>query len=60
MGIDIGCGREIAVTEPFLDLLHGDAVGKQQRRAAMPLRYNYDKPEESRNIKGFQGFKPDF
>ena len=30
---------------------HGEAV---------PLRYNYDKPEESRNIKGFQGFKPDF
>ena len=27
---------------------------------AVPLRYNYDKPEESRNIKGFQGFKPDF
>ena len=26
---------------------------------AMALRYNYDKPEESRNIKGFQGFKPD-
>ena len=26
----------------------------------VPLRYNYDKPEESRNIKGFQGFKPDF
>ena len=34
-----------------LQAVHGKGV---------PLRYNYDKPEESRNIKGFQGFKPDF
>ena len=26
----------------------------------VPLRYNNDKPEESRIFKGFQGFKPDF
>ena len=29
MRIDIGCGGKVAVTEPFLDLLHGDAVGQQ-------------------------------
>ena len=27
---------------------------------AVPLRYNNDKPEESRIFKGFQGFEPDF
>ncbi len=27
---------------------------------AVPLRYNNDKPEESRIFKGFQGFQPDF
>ena len=36
MGIYIGCGRKVAVTEPILNLLHRDTVGEQQRRAAMP------------------------
>ena len=35
MRIDIGCGGKVAVTEPFLDLLHGDAVGQQQTGTAM-------------------------
>jgi len=35
MRIDIGCGGKVAVTEPFLDLLHGDAVGQQQTGTAV-------------------------
>ena len=45
MGINIGCGREVAVTEPLLDLLHRDAVGEQQRRAAMPEIVETDMPQ---------------
>ena len=36
-----------------LDVLEGDAVGYQKTGAGVPLRYNNDKPEESRNSKGF-------
>lgn len=36
MRIDIGGGGKVAVTEPFLDLLHGDAVGQQQTGTAVP------------------------
>ena len=35
MRIDIGGGGKVAVTEPFLDLLHGDAVGQQQTGTAV-------------------------
>ena len=28
MGIYVGCGREVTVTEPLLDLFHRDAVGE--------------------------------
>ena len=35
MRIDIGGGGKVAVTEPFLNLLHGDAVGQQQTGTAM-------------------------
>ena len=45
MGIYIGCSREVAVTEPFLDLFHRDAVGEQQRRAAMPEIVETDMPQ---------------
>ena len=60
MDVDVGRGRDVAVTKPFLDFLQADAVGVQKAGAAMPLRYNNDKPEKSRIFKGFQGFKPDF
>ena len=56
MAVDIRRGADVAVTQPFLDLLHGNIVGQQQRGAAMPLRYNYDKPEKPRRIKGFEVF----
>ena len=53
MRIDIGRGGNIAVTKPFLNLFHGDAVGQQQTGTAMPLRYNYDKPEKPRISRVF-------
>ena len=56
MAVDVRRGADVAVTQPFLDLLHGNIVGQQQRGAAMPLRYNYDKPEKPRRIKGFEVF----
>lgn len=43
MAVDVCRGADVAVTQPFLDLLHGNVVGQQQRGAAMPLRYNKDK-----------------
>ena len=51
------CGRgDIRMTEPFLNLLEGKALLEQERRDRMPLRYNYDKPEKPRRIKGFEVF----
>ena len=60
VGVDVAGRSDVTVAQPLLDVLEGYAVGIEKGRAGMPLRYNYDKPEESRNIKGFQGFKPDF
>ena len=56
MRIDVGGSGEIAVTQPFLNLLHGNAIGQEQAGTGVPLRYNYDKPEKPRRIKGFEVF----
>ena len=56
VGVDVGRGGDIAVAQPFLDLLHGHALFQQQAGAGVPLRYNYDKPEKPRRIKGFEVF----
>lgn len=45
MRIDICCGREVAVAQPFLNFLHGYPVLQQQAGTSMPLRYNKDKSE---------------
>ena len=46
MTVDVRRGADVAVAQPFLDLLHGHVVGKQQRGAAVPLRYNNDKQKK--------------
>mgnify|MGYP005974822029 FL=1 len=46
MCIDICRGGEGAVTQPDLDLLHGDTVAEKQAGAGMPLRYNNDKQKK--------------
>jgi len=44
------------VSEPFLNILQRNSVGIQQAGAAVPLRYNYDKPEKPRisRVFGYQ------
>ena len=42
--------------QPFLDIFYAYAGGIKQTCAAVPLRYNYDKPEKPRRIKGFEVF----
>ena len=39
--------------QPLLNVLEGDAVGQQQAGTAVPLRYNYDKPEKPRISRVF-------
>ena len=39
--------------QPLLNALERNAVGQQQSGAAMPLRYNYDKPEKPRISRVF-------
>ena len=56
MGVDIRRGGEVAVAQPLLNVFERHAVGQQQAGTAMPLRYNYDKPEKPRRIKGFEVF----
>ena len=56
MTINVCCHLNIAVTHPFLYILEVAAVIQKQTGAAMPLRYNYDKPEKPRRIKGFEVF----
>ena len=53
MRVDIrGCGN-VAMPQPFLDVFQADTVRIKQTRAAMPLRYNYDKPEKPRISRVF-------
>ena len=35
MAVDVGGGAHIAMSEPFLDLLHGHALGKKHRGAGV-------------------------
>ena len=56
MGVDVRRGGKVAVPQPLLNVFEGDAIGQQQAGAAVPLRYNYDKPEKPRRIKGFEVF----
>ena len=56
VGVDVGSRSNITVSQPFLDFLQTDAVCVKQAGTAVPLRYNYDKPEKPRRIKGFEVF----
>ena len=53
MCVDVSGGRKGAVPQPFLNLLHRYAVHHHQAGAAVPLRYNYDKPEKPRISRVF-------
>ena len=58
-GVDVGiaCSRQIrGVPEVALNLAQTASLVEEQGRAGVPLRYNYDKPEKPRRIKGFEVF----
>ena len=44
------------MAEHTADGLDVHAVLQSKRRECVPLRYNYDKPEKPRRIKGFEVF----
>ena len=56
MPIDISGRTDVAVSQPFADFFKLKAPGEQQTGTGVPLRYNYDKPEKPRRIKGFEVF----
>ena len=45
MGVNVGCGAEVAVPQPFLDLLQRHPVGQQQAGAGMPEIVEADDPQ---------------
>ena len=51
--VNVWGGRNVAVPQPFLNFFQADTVCIQQTCAAMPLRYNYDKPEKPRISRVF-------
>ena len=54
MCVNIGSGADVAVPQPFLNLLQAHTIGIEQTGTAMPLRYNYDKPEKPRISRVFR------
>ena len=46
MCVDIGCCADIAVSQPFLNLLQAHTIGIEETGTAMPLRYNNDKQKK--------------
>ena len=53
MAVNIRRRADVAVTQPLLNVFEGDAVAQQQAGTAVPLRYNYDKPEKPRISRAF-------
>ena len=43
VSVDVGCGGDVTVAQPFLNLLHGHSLFQQQAGTGVPLRYNNDK-----------------
>ena len=56
MAVDVRGHLDVRVTEPLLHVLQTVALRQQHAGAGVPLRYNYDKPEKPRRIKGFEVF----
>ena len=53
MRVDVRRGGKIAVPQPLLNLLERHVVRQQEAGAGVPLRYNYDKPENPRISRVF-------
>lgn len=56
VGVGAECESGIIVAEHTADGFDVHAILQCQRCEGMPLRYNYDKPEKPRRIKGFEVF----
>ena len=56
MAVDVRGHLDVRVTELLLHVLQTVALRQQHAGAGVPLRYNYDKPEKPRRIKGFEVF----
>ena len=53
MAIYVSRHLDVAMPQPFLHILERKAVAQQKAGAAIPLRYNYDKPEKPRISRVF-------
>ena len=53
MCVNVGSSADVAVSQPLLNLFQAHTIGIQQTGTAMPLRYNYDKPEKPRISRVF-------
>ena len=56
MAVDVRGHLDVRVSQPLLHILQAVALRQQHAGAGVPLRYNYDKPEKPRRIKGFEVF----
>lgn len=56
INVNIKSCSDLAVSQSVRHFWNGSVPSYQQRGAGVPLRYNYDKPEKPRRIKGFEVF----
>lgn len=56
MRVNLLRGGRRGMAERLTDIVRRNARLIGQRRECVPLRYNYDKPEKPRRIKGFEVF----
>ena len=56
VGVGAECESSVIVAEHTADGFDVHPILQCQRCEGVPLRYNYDKPEKPRRIKGFEVF----
>ena len=56
VGVDVGGGGEVRVAQEVGHVDQRHILVDEQAGEGVPLRYNYDKPEKPRRIKGFEVF----
>ena len=56
MAVDVQGGAGLGVTQQARHRSNIHALGDEHAGIGVPLRYNYDKPEKPRRIKGFEVF----
>ena len=56
MGVGVYCEAGLGMTKDSGQGLGIHSVRQRMGGKGMPLRYNYDKPEKPRRIKGFEVF----